>query len=70
MKDNTEALEEAIEKCEDPQIATWLRELRIRRGGPWCSGCGSPVVNKGDLCHSCRDGTHNDEDVKWLKEEK
>jgi hypothetical protein len=66
MRDDTEALEVAIKECQDPQIRAWLQELRTHRGGPWCPGCGSPVVAKGGLCHSCRDGSHHEEDRPWL----
>jgi hypothetical protein len=64
---DTKELEEAIRRCEDPKIKTWLQELRTIRGGPWCDGCGSAVVNEGDLCHSCRDGTHKTEDELYLR---
>ena len=50
------------------QLAKWLTELYHRRGGPWCEGCGSPVVEEGDQCHSCRDGTHDPDDMKWLSD--
>ena len=78
MKRDTKELREAIEHCkekaqgdtdcarEHAQLAEWLQELLNHRGGPWCSGCGSPVVEEGDQCHSCRDGTHDEDDLKWL----
>lgn len=51
------------------QLVEWLTELKNRRGGPWCPGCGSPVVEEGDACHSCKEGTHDPEDARWLNQE-
>jgi hypothetical protein len=78
MHKDTKSLREAIQHCkekaqgdsacakEHAQLAEWLSELLHYRGGPWCPGCGSPVVNEGDECHSCRDDTHEERDRKWL----
>jgi hypothetical protein len=74
MKQDTKELREAIQQWDREAqgndqyipLVRWLTELYHRRGGPWCSGCGSPVVEEGDQCHSCRDGTHDPDDMKWL----
>jgi hypothetical protein len=42
---------------------------KLERSGPLdprCPGCGSAVVNNGDECHSCRNGSHDPEDKRWL----
>ena len=78
MAQDTKDLRAAIEHCEEKaqgddrcaqdhaQLAGWLQELLHIRGGPWCPGCGSPVVSEGDECHSCRDDTHDEADRQWL----
>jgi hypothetical protein len=77
VRQDTQALRAAIKRWKEEaqgnpeyaQLVAWLTELLHRRGGPWCPGCGSPVVEEGDVCHSCRDGTHNPEDLPWLNRE-
>lgn len=75
MRNDTPALQAAIKRWKEEaqtnpeytQLVDWLTELLNRRGGPWCPGCGSPVVNEGDTCHSCRDGTHYEDDRRWVR---
>jgi len=44
-------------------------QITITKGHPQCAGCGSPVVEEGDACHSCIEGTHDECDLQWLDQD-